>query len=144
VPRSTENRVEPARLPLPSDLDVFFRAFALRHARVREIGQRHQQQRALLFDTIQLGLELLDSLSAGSVGREDRRCVLPLPFGTRHLVGGGVLLALEPFDLGDQPAAARFEGGDLLQLGVRPQAAALEAAADILEVFTHQPCIQHG
>ena len=69
--------------------------------------------------------------------------VVPLPLGARDLVAGGVLLALQPLDLGDQPAAARFERRDLLQIGVRIEAAVAQAGPDVVDVIAHERGIKH-
>ena len=56
---------------------------------------------------------------------------------------GGILIALEPFHLGDQPAPARFERGDLLQVSVRIQATIAQARSDVLHVIAHKSGIEH-
>ena len=78
---------------------------------------------ALLLDLIDLDLELADLLRARFVRRENVRGVLALALRARHFVARRVLIALEPFELGDQSAPARLERRQLLELGVRLQAA---------------------
>ena len=71
----------------------------------------------------ELDVDLLDALRARPVGLLDRRGVAALPLRPRHFVAGGVLLALQSFDLRQQAAALRFERRELLELGLEVGAA---------------------
>jgi hypothetical protein len=69
---------------------------------------------------------------------------LSLALRARDLIAGGVLFTLETLELGDQPASARFERGELLELGVRRNATVPQARADLLEVFSQIRRIEHA
>ena len=88
-------------------------------------GSVEQRRVALMLDRVELDAELLDLLRARAVGFLDRRRVLALPLGARDLVARRVLLPLQPFDLGNQPAARGLERGDLLErlVGIEPAVA---------------------
>ena len=61
-------------------------------------------------------LELLDLLRSLPARLLNLRRIEPLPLRARHFVAGGVLLALQSFELGQQPPATRLERGELFEL----------------------------
>ena len=69
-----------------------------------------------------------------------KRCdgVLALPLGARDLVAGRVLLALQAFDLRNQPAAMRFRRRQLLELGRHVEAAVGHARLHRFEVVANE------
>ena len=111
---------------------------------MRQVGDRHQQRRPLLLDLIELDFELTDLLRPRLVRREDRRGVFPLSFRARDLVAGRVLIALQPLELGDQPATSVLERRQLLQLGIRLKASIHEACSDGIHVLTNVRGVEHG
>ena len=64
--------------------------------------------------------------------------VEPLPLGPRDLVARRVLLALEPFELGNQPAPRGLERGDLLERLVRIEPAVAQTGADLFDVIADE------
>src|SRR3954447_7525407 len=113
------------------------------HRAVRQGRYRHQQRSALLLDLIELDFQPADLLTARFVGRKDVGGIFALPLGAGDLVAGGILIPLEAFHFGDQPAAARFEDGNLLQVSVRIQATIAQARSDVLHVIAHESGIEH-
>ena len=99
------------------------------HARVRQVRQRQQQGRALRAPiSSSSDLELPDLLRRGPCSpRRVARRPGPGASGARDFVAGGVLLALEPLDLGNQAPALGFERRELLEIGVGIEAARCEA-----------------
>jgi hypothetical protein len=126
-----------------SHFDVLRSGSADRHAGVRKVRQCHQQPGSLLFDVIHLDLELTDLLRARLVGGKNGGRVQALALGARNFVTRRVLLALEPFEFRDQPAPVRLQRRELLELGVRLQAAVSQAGADIFHVFANIRRIEH-
>ncbi len=110
---------------------------------MRQIGQRHQNERALLLDLIQLDAELPDLLRPLTVRFEDAARVLALPLRARNLVAGRVLLALQPFELGNQPAPPVLERRQLLELAVDVHPAVLQPAFHFVLVIAHVSRIKH-
>ena len=98
---------------------------------------------ALVFDRVELDAELLDLLGAGAVRLLDRRRVLTLALRAGDLVARRVLLALQPFELGNDAAARRFERGDLFERLVGVEAAAAQAGAHRLEVIANVRRVEH-
>ena len=107
------------------------------------MGNVEQQRAALVLDLIDLDFDLPDVLRARLVRREDRGRVLALALGTRHLIAGGVLLALETLELGDQPASARFERRQLLELGVRRERRGAAGPRGPPRVFPYIGRVEH-
>ena len=136
--------VEGPRLTPGADHDVVGGALSDRHRGVRDVGQPGHQPVALVLDALQFDLELLDLLAAELVGLEDRLGVEPLALGAGHLVGGGVLLAFQPLELRNQPAAMRLEAGQLFELGRHLEAAVDVAGTDGLEVVAYVGGIKHA
>jgi len=143
IPVRLRLEVERPRLaPRPHD-DVVGGAPPDRHRRVGQIGQPGHQAGALLLDAVELDFELLDLLAAQFVGLEDRPGVEALALGPRHFVRGGVLLALEPFELRDQAAAVRLEAGELFELGRDVETAIDKTCTHRLEIVANVGGIQH-
>ena len=115
-----------------------------RHRGVRQVRQRRDDLGALRLDALELDLELLDRLAARLVRLEDGRGVELLALRLRDLVGGRVLLALQPFDLRNQAPPVRFEAGQLLELCCGVEAAVGVAGAHGLEIVADEGGIQHG
>ena len=110
---------------------------------MRQVGNRHQQRRPLLLHLIDLNFELPDVQRPRLVGGKNVGRVLPLAFGARDLVARGILLALQPFHLGNQAPPACFKRGDLLELRVRLQPSTAQAGANVFDVITHEASIEH-
>ncbi len=110
---------------------------------MREVGQRHEQGRALPLDRIRLELEAADLLRPRLVGGKDRARILPLALGPRDIFGGRVLLPLQSLELGDQLAAPSLERGKLLQLGLGAHSPVLQRRTDVLSVFAQVRRIDH-
>ena len=144
IPMRLRLEVEGPRLAVAAHFDVVGGARAARHAGVRNVRQRHHQRRALRLDLIGLDFELTDPLRARLVGGKDPGRVEPLALRPRDFVAGGVLFALQPFELRDQPAPARLERGELFELGVRIHATGSHGGADHVDLFTEQTRVEHG
>jgi hypothetical protein len=110
---------------------------------VRQVGQRHQQRRALLLGLVDLDLELADMLRPGLAGGKQRRRVDALALGARDLVTGGVLLALQAFHFRDQPSAPGFERRQLLEVGVGIHAAVAVGRAHVFKTIAHGGGVDH-
>src|SRR6185312_10561120 len=100
--------------------------------------------RALVLDLIELDLDLPDLLRARLVGREDRRRILPLTLRARDLVARSVLLALQSFQLRNQPPPAQLQCCELFELVVQAKPAVLQSGANFLEVIPDVRRIQHA
>jgi hypothetical protein len=118
-------------------------ALANRDAGVRQIRQRHQDDRALLFDLVELDAELAYLLRALPVRLEDAARVLPLALRSRHLVARRVLIALQTFELRNQPASAVFERRELLEVALSVPATVLQAASDFFLVIAYVCRVKH-
>ena len=94
-------------------------------------------------DAVELDLHLLDPLAALLVGFEDVRGVKALPLVARDLVAGGVLLALEAFDLRNQTLAVRLDRRQLVELGTGIEPAREQALPDVVEVVADENGIKH-
>ncbi len=114
------------------------------HAGMRQVGQRHEQNRPLLLHLIELDAELPNLLRPLTVGVEDGACVFALPLRPRDFVAGRVLLALQPFELGNQAPPPGFERRELLELGIDGPAAVLHPAFHLVLVVAHERWIKHG
>ena len=97
----------------------------------------------LKLDVVQLNLELTDLLIARLVGGKNPGRIETLALGTRNLVAGRVLLPFQSFELGDETFAARLERGQLLQVGIRVEAAVAQAGASLFEVIPHVRGVEH-
>ena len=76
-------------------------------------------------------LDLPNLLRPLPVGLEDAAGVLALPLRARDLVARRVLLALQPFELGNQPAPPVLERRQLLELAVDVHPAVLAARVSL-------------
>ena len=112
--------------------------------RMRQIGQRHQNERPLLLDLIELDAQLPNLLRPLPVRLEDAARVLALPLRARDLVAGRVLLALQPFELGNQPAPPILERRQLLELAVDVHPAVLQPAFHVVLVIAYVGRVKHG
>ena len=88
-------------------------------------------------------LELPNLLRPLPVRVEDAARVLALPLRARDLVAGGVLLALQTLELGNQPAPPVLERRQLLELGVDMHPAVLQPAFHFVLVVAHVSRIKH-
>ena len=136
--------VERARLAVTPDFGVVLGAPPDRHRRVRQVGHGHQQIRALLLHRIELRFELLDLLSARLVRREDARRVEALLLRARDFLAGGVLFALQPFDLQNQFPALRVERAERPEDRLGIEAAVPESGPDLVGVVADERGIEHG
>ena len=123
IPVRLRLEVEGRRLAVPAHFLIVLGRASDGHARVRQVRQRQQQRRALVLGLIELDFELANLLPARLARGKERRRILALPLGARDFVAGGVLLALETFDLGNQPPPPRLERRQLLEIGVGIEAA---------------------
>ena len=114
-----------------------------RHRRLRQIGQREEGGFALMLDRIELNPELLDLLRPVAIGFLDRRRILALAFGARDLVAGGVLLALQSLELGNDAAPGRLEGRDILERFVLIESAVEQTCAHRFDVIAHVRRVEH-
>ena len=135
--------VERARIAPGAHDDVVGGTLADGHARVREVRQRFEQQRALALRAVELDLELLDLLVARFARFVEMLGVLALALGARHLIAGRILLALETLDLRDQTAAMRFGGRQLLQFVGDVEAAVRHAGLHGLDVVADEVWVKH-
>ena len=129
---------------VPPNFLVVLGGRANRHARVRQIRERHEERRTLRLDLADLDLELADALRARLVRPEDRRGVEPFALRTRNLLGRRVLLPFETLDLRQQRAAPRLERRELRQLGLDLQPAVLQARTNEVDVIAHQSGVEHA
>ena len=105
---------------------------ANRHRAVRQVGHGEQHARALLFEGLQLRVELLDALTALAVGIEDTACVLPKSFEARHFLTRRVLRPLQVLDFDDEGAAALVERSQLGEQAAGVEAAVLQGCSDAI------------
>ncbi len=144
IPVRQRLEVERARLTVPANLDVVGRGPADRHARVRQVRQPEQRTAALILDRGELVVEHLDLLRAFAVGVAHRGRVEPLARRTRDLVARRVLLTLEAFDLGNDPAPRRLERREVLERPVRIDPTIAQTCTDEFGVFAHEDRVEHG
>ena len=88
-------------------------------------------------------LDLLDPLAALAARRVDRGHVLPLAPGARHLVAGGILLALQILHRRNRAAPAGFELAQFLEFGVRVHPAVRERRAHVFHVIANKRRVEH-
>ena len=137
IPVRARLEIERRRLsPRAHDHVVRF-ALADGDAGVGHVRQRHQDDQALLLDLIELDGELAYLLRALPVRLEDTARVLPLTLGPRHFVAGRILIALQTFELRNQPASPVFERRELLEIALHVPAAVLQAASDFFLVIAY-------
>ena len=85
-----------------------------------------------MLDLIELDAELADLLRPLTVGLEDGARVFALPLRARDFVAGRILLALQTFELGNQPPAAVLERRQLLELARRHSSRGSAGRASLL------------
>src|SRR5436190_20624338 len=110
---------------------------------MRNVRDDEQALVPSLLKKVELCVGLLDLRRAVAVGLLNFRGVLPLPLRSGDLVSRGVLLALQPFDLGQQPAATGLEGRKLLELARQVDAAIGNCGLDGGDVVSEKGGIDH-
>jgi hypothetical protein len=83
-------------------------------------------------------------LIARAAGVLDLRGIETLPLRPRHFVACRVLLALQPFDLGQQAPAPRFERRQFVELAGQVDASLLQTGTDGGEIVAEVRRIEHG
>ncbi len=89
-------------------------------------------------------LKLSNLLRPLTIGLEDVARVLALPLRARNLVARRILIALQPLELGNQPAPPVLERRKLFELGIGVHAAILQPAFDVFLVIAHISRVKHG
>ena len=77
---------------------------------------------------LELDFELANLLPSRLARGKKMRRILALPFDARDFIAGGILFALQTFDLGNEPAPPRLERCELLEIGIRIEPAVAIAA----------------
>jgi hypothetical protein len=72
------------------------------------------------------------------------RCIFALALRPGDLIGRSVLLALQAFDLGNQPPSLQLGGGQLLQVGGDIETAVRHGLLDSVEIVANVIGIKHG
>src|SRR5439155_5325323 len=98
---------------------------------------------ALVFDAVALHAKLLDLGGARLVRFLYLRRVLALPLGLSNGVAGRVLLALQPFQLGDDAAPGRLERHNLLKQLIGIEAAPAQPRAHLIDVIADVGRVEH-
>ena len=111
---------------------------------MRQVGERHEQLRPLLLDLIELDADLADLLRSLAVRFENCAGVLALALRARDFVARGILIALQPFEVGNEPPPAVLENGQLLELAFDQKPAVLQAPLHLVLVVAHISRIEHG
>jgi hypothetical protein len=110
---------------------------------MRDVRDDEQSVIASLLEQIELRLQLLDVAGALTIRLLNLGGVLPLALRPRDLVGRGVLFAFQPFELREQPTAARLERCKLLELARHVDAAIDERGSHSFEVVSEKGGIDH-
>jgi hypothetical protein len=110
---------------------------------VRKVWQRHENDGALLLDLIQLDTELANLLRSLAIGVEDGARVFALPLRSRNLVARRILIALQPFEIGNETPPPILECRQLLELSVGIDAAAVESTSYLFAVIAYVCRIKH-
>ena len=110
---------------------------------MRQVRDDQQRMIPALLEQIELHRHLLDLRRPLTIRLLNLRRVLAAALRLRDLVGGGVLFALQSFELGNQAAAPRLERGDLLQLAGQIHAAVGQRGANGFEVVFQVGGIDH-
>ena len=108
-----------------------------------QIGQREEHAPTLVFEHLQLGVELLDPLTALAVCVEDAAGVLSKSLQSRDFLARRVLLSLERLHFQDERAAASVEHTQLGEQAARVEAAVLQGCSDALWVVTDDGRVDH-
>jgi hypothetical protein len=135
--------IQRPRLAVAPDFAIVLRRTADRDGRIRHVRHRHQQIAALLFDAIELGFERLDPVPPGLVRGKNRGRIQSLLLGPRDFLARGVLLALEPLDLGNQSAAPRIERGKRPEHGLGIHAAVAQRGTYVFHVVANIRGVEH-
>src|SRR4051794_13441557 len=96
-----------------------------------------------MLDRVELDTELFDLLRALAIALLDRRRIETLPLRSRDLVSRRVLLALESFELSDEPAPQSLERRNFLQCSVGIHSAVAETSAHCLQILSDKCGIEH-
>ena len=118
-------------------------ALAHRDALVRQVRQRHQQRRSLVLDLVELDAELADLLRPLAIRLENRARVFALPLRARDFVARGILLALQPLELGYQPAPSVLERRKRFEVAVDVHAALVKPSTHLVRVVAHENRVKH-
>ena len=143
VPVRLRREREGARRADAAHVRIVLGALPDRHARVRDVRDDEQRMVPALLEQIQLHSPLLDLPGPLTIRLLNLRRVLASTLRLRDLVGGRVLFALQPFDLGNQPPPARLERGNLLELACQIDAAIGEGGSNRFEVVLEEGGIDH-
>lgn len=128
---------------MTSHFDIVATALPCRHGCVRKIRKREESSVPPLFDCVELDAELFDVLRPRAAGLLNLRRIETLPLGARNFVAGGVLLALQPFDLRQQSPSAGFERRQVLELAREVSPSVPQAIANGLEVVSKKGGVEH-
>jgi len=96
-----------------------------------------------LLKKVELRVGLLDLRRTLAVGLLNFRGVLPLSLRFGHLVSRRVLLALQSFELGQEPATTGLERRKLLELARQVDAAIGKCGLDSCDVVSEKGRIDH-
>jgi hypothetical protein len=118
-------------------------AFSDRDARMRNVGDDEHRLMAPLFEFIDFGACLLDLRRALTIDFLNLCRVLSLPLRLRNLVGRRLLLALQPFELRQQPTTTGLERGKLIELTRQVGTAIGKCGADCFDVVAEKGGIDH-
>jgi hypothetical protein len=110
---------------------------------MRNVRDDEQSMIAALLEQIELRLELFDLTGTLAICLLDFRGVVPLALRPRDLVGGGVLVAFQSFELREQPTTAGLKRCKLLELARHVDAATGERGSDSFEVVSEIGRIDH-
>ena len=92
---------------------------------------------------VELDAELSNLLRARTIGLEDGAGIFALTFRTRDFVARRVLVTLQTFELGYQPAATVLQNRERFELAVGVHAAALQPALHVFLVISNKSRIKH-
>ena len=96
-----------------------------------------------MLDLIELDAQLADLLCPLAIRLENRRRVFALALRARDFVAGGILLALQPLEVGDQPAASVLERGKRFEVAVDVHAALVKPSTHLVLVVAHENRVKH-
>ena len=129
---------------MPVNLLVVVGALPNRHRCMRKVWKLFERDIALVLDGIELHTKRLDLLRTHLASFKGGSGVLALAFGFGDLVARCVLQAFESLVLADQPAAQRFERGNIRKCFVNIEAAIAQAGAHVVYVVSNEDRIQHA
>ena len=99
--------------------------------------------RSLLLNLIELDAQLANLLRALTIRVENAAGILPLSLCPGHFIACSVLLALQPFELGNQPPAAILQRRERFQLSIDVHAALLHPSTYLFLMLADECRIQH-